>query len=85
MWSDKDTEKIGEAQKLFDLECEHPERGSVIVQESIPLEEAVKIAEEGGVEEAEFKLDCAFTDQNCVGIQRPGKYPEMLVPHDWDA
>jgi len=83
MWSDNLTEKALSQEQKFDLTCNHPERGQGVVEKDLSLEQAVKIAEEGGVEDAQFKLECAWSDQICIEIERPGKHPEMLVPHDW--
>lgn len=84
MWSDKLTERMASKKPLFDLVCTHPERGSAIVEKDLPLERATEIATEGGIDDAEFKLECAWSDQYCVEIQRPDRYPEYLQPHDWD-
>jgi hypothetical protein len=83
MWSDKLTERCQDAEHLFDLSCEHPERGYAIVEKNIPIERAIQIAEEGGIENAKRTLEDAFCDGHCITIQRPGKHEELLEPHDW--
>jgi len=84
MWSDKLTEKSLQSEPTFDLTCAVEGVGDVPVQNGLNLEQATKIAEEGGIDDARFTLECAHTDQGCVSIQRPGKEPELLVPHNWE-
>jgi len=82
-WSDNDTAKADNTEMLFDLYATHHSRGDGLVEKDLPLDRAAEIAEAGGVENARFRLECAFADVICVDIQRPDTNPEMLVPHDW--